>query len=332
MKNNAYSNISLLNSINHKSDIDQTNTIKEYNSKMQKRKRNKFLISLYLNQKKLNDSNKKDNSNQTLKLNSLNNINKTNNLSTFRKTRNKTMRNIFGSESNSRIFENILSNNKQTKVGNKNNKYNKNNFLLLTSLYKLPQIKKNIKKSNKLYLNSHLENSAKNIHPTHLNDSTINNNNIFNESLISSNNKSNFNYQNFIYNNSKSLRAKNKIMQKKKLLSTLNSLLKNKYYEDTEKTLKDKITTKSFPSDYSLRDKVIHMKKVGVFWNSVLKYCVPIIYVDRYKAQRDFYEREKIKYFKPVKNKSGYFNENLEKKNISYGKRMEKSSSLLKYI
>ena len=31
MKNNAYSNISLLNSINHKSDIDQTNTIKEYN-------------------------------------------------------------------------------------------------------------------------------------------------------------------------------------------------------------------------------------------------------------------------------------------------------------
>ena len=58
----------------------------------------------------------------------------------------------------------------------------------------------------------------------------------------------------------------------------------------------------------------MNMKKVGVFWNSVLKYCVPIIYVDRYKAQRDFYEREKIKYFKPVKNKSGYFNENLEKK------------------
>ncbi len=47
-----------------------------------------------------------------------------------------------------------------------------------------------------------------------------------------------------------------------------------------------------------MRDKVIHLKKFGAFWDSVLNYCVPIINVQKYKAQRDLSESKKMNYLK----------------------------------
>ena len=58
------------------------------------------------------------------------------------------------------------------------------------------------------------------------------------------------------------------------------------------------MSSKLFPYDYSMRDKVIHLKKFWAFWDSILNYCVPIINIQKYKAQRDLSESKKIDYLK----------------------------------
>ena len=114
--------------------------------------------------------------------------------------------------------------------------------------------------------------------------------------MTPSNNKHKNNYKNLL-NNYESIKINNrkkKIQKEMYLLSSLKSLLKNKYYTDTEKNLKEKINLKSFPYDHSMRDKLIYLKKFGAFWDSVLNYCVPIINVQKYKAQRDFSEKKRL--------------------------------------
>ena len=270
----------------------------------------KFLISLNLNQKKLCYTNRKNNSEETLNINLLKSP--INNILSLRKSRNKPRRSLLNQLSNIDLFEKLKSDNIK-----KETVKNRGNYLLLTSLYNLPKIKKPANLNKKLYFNSHFGDSTKNEFYIGQNDSVLSEKNIFNQSLTSSNDKSSFNNVKLLYNKSKMSKGKNTFKKKKRLLSTLNSLLKDKYYSDTEKKLKDKINIKSFPSDHSLKDKIIHLKKFGVFWDSVFNYCVPIISVKKYKAQRDLSERKKLDYLKLIESKSNYY-ELMTRQNITH--------------
>ena len=231
----------------------------------------KFLISLNLNQKKLCYTNRKNNSEETLNINLLKSP--INNILSLRKSRNKLRRSLLNQLSNIDLFEKLKSDNIK-----KETVKNRGNYLLLTSLYNLPKIKKPANLNKKLYFNSHFGDSTKNEFYIGQNDSVLSEKNIFNQSLTSSNDKSS---------------------------------------SDTEKKLKDKINIKSFPSDHSLKDKIIHLKKFGVFWDSVFNYCVPIISVKKYKAQRDLSERKKLDYLKLIESKSNYY-ELMTRQNITH--------------
>lgn len=216
----------------------------------------------------------------------------------MKKTRNKSVKDITNFKSNVDLFEKSNVNNIEQRFLTKNDK--KNNYLLLTSLYNinLPKIekKKNLSIRKKFNFGETINNENSFLQ----NISQYDNKGILNESLSSTNNKKKFNTIDLLYNyhEKKIKNRQKKKIKKLYILSSLNSLLKNKYYEDTEKVLKQKISSKLFPYDYSMRDKVIHLKKFGAFWDSVLNYCVPIINVQKYKAQRDLSESKKMNYLK----------------------------------
>ena len=257
----------------------------------------KFPISLQLNSEKLN-----------YLYNKINFLNKSNKCLlkkpiieyniTLKKTRNKSVKDITNFKSNVDLFEKSNVNNIEQRFLTKNDK--KNNYLLLTSLYNinLPKIekKKNLSIRKKFNFGETINNENSFLQ----NISQYDNKGILNESLSSTNNKKKFNTIDLLYNyhEKKIKNRQKKKIKKLYILSSLNSLLKNKYYEDTEKVLKQKISSKLFPYDYSMRDKVIHLKKFGAFWDSVLNYCVPIINVQKYKAQRDLSESKKMNYLK----------------------------------
>jgi len=276
------------------------NSFKLFNDSPNIKNKKKFIINLNFNKKTFNFSNKKNNNNETMNINLLKKpISK--NLLILRKTRNKIRKDIFKNKSNIDIFEKF----KPNTIEKENTKNKPDDYLLLTSLYNLPKIKITKQPNKNIYFNTHLSDTSKNSFYTGLNNSKINDRNIFDESFTSSNRKLNFNYMNLLYNNNiPTNKVKSTFKKKKRVLSTLDSLLNHKYYSDTEKVLKEKITEESFPADSSLRDKVIHMKKVGAFWDSVFKYCVPIINVRKYKVRKDIFDRKRKDYLKLIKSKS----------------------------
>ena len=292
------------------------------NSTLNINKKKNFLISLYLNPNKY-DEVVKNNNDSLLKINLLKNP--PNNNITMRKTRYKTMKKVLKFKNNIRLFKKLNSDD----VKKEPSDYRKNKYLLLTSLYNLPKIKKTTKLYKKLNFVSRLGDTNNKEKSKGINITTINSKSIINESSTLSNDKPRLNSLNPIHNKNDSKTNTNNIIVKKKksLISRLSYLLKNKYYSDTEKLLKDKITTKSFPSDHSLKDKVIHMKKVGVFWDCVFKYCGPLINIKKYKMQRDLSERKKLDYLKLIKSKSNYDDFESGNKNINPIKLKEKSQS-----
>ena len=263
------------------------------NSKLKK----KVQISLQLNSKKFKNFYTKINLINKSNICLLKKPTIKNNIS-IQKTRNKKLKFIMKSKSNIELFEKSKSKNQGEKYSPQNN--NKNNYLILTSLYNLPNIEKENILSKKKYFTSILNDGNKKEISSLQNISKYNIKSFFKESLTPSNNKHKNNYKNLL-NNYESIKINNrkkKLQKKIYLLSLLKFLLKNKYYTDTEKNLKEKINLKSFPYDHSMRDKLIYLKKFGAFWDSVLNYCVPIINVQKYKAQRDFSEKKRLNYLK----------------------------------
>ena len=58
--------------------------------------------------------------------------------------------------------------------------------------------------------------------------------------------------------------------------------MKNKYYEDIKEKLEKKLKDELF-MDIGTRDKIINMRKVGIFWKNVCDYCNPLLYAEKYK-------------------------------------------------
>jgi hypothetical protein len=299
-----YSIISLKNK---NKNLDSINISNSQNSKPKLKLKSLYAINGFKKKKDLFSTLFSKNEN----LSNLNSRNKYNtyNLNNFKnlsekkdiykpESKNKTMRNLFKCKSENNISEktNNIENNKN------------NNFLLLTSLYKLPIIKSKIKlckKPNPIIFPGTTINNNNFISPP--NSSSMTSKKHFNDSISSSYNESFNNYFNLRYsnetnkNNSIELNQSNQSngsKTKKKIFSNLMASLKDKYYADVEKRYNHKLDERLFPSDHSIKDKIIYMKKVGIFWNSVFKYCVPIINGRKYKLQHQHLEENKLKNLK----------------------------------
>ena len=79
--------------------------------------------------------------------------------------------------------------------------------------------------------------------------------------------------------------------EKKNKFLGLENFMRDKFYSDTEKKLKNTIKTIYFRKDAKIKDKIIFMKKFGVFWKEFILYCTPIINLKKY--QIDYKNRKK---------------------------------------
>ena len=67
----------------------------------------------------------------------------------------------------------------------------------------------------------------------------------------------------------------------------LENYMKDKFYEDIEKKMNIKLMDRNFCHDKSMKDKIIKLNKIGLFWGSVFEYCNPLITVKKYKCIKD---------------------------------------------
>jgi hypothetical protein len=72
-----------------------------------------------------------------------------------------------------------------------------------------------------------------------------------------------------------------------KYVVKLENYMKDKFYEDIEKKMNIKLMDRNFCHDKSMKDKIIKLNKIGLFWGSVFEYCNPLITVKKYKCIKD---------------------------------------------
>ena len=310
-------------------DIIKIKKSKPANPIISLKKKKDLFRSLFLNKAIL--FNRKNNY-KTYHLNKIKNISLQNELIKS-KTRNTNMKNLFKCNSDNKIKENEEENNKIT---------NNDNFLLLTSLYKLPSIMNQTKLATKIKLFKKPTPKSPIFIGTGFNNSLISQNNSsrnsksFNNISTSTYNESFNNFLNLRYSreinkNGSEFNLSNQSNIKKKVFSNLYASLKDKYYIDIEKKYDHKLDVRLFPSDHSIKDKIIHMKKVSIFWNSVFKYCIPIINDKKYKIQHKFIKLNKSKELVKNKNHSNYY-DIFTKNNKNYKIEFNKSKSLSKIL
>ena len=169
------------------------------------------------------------------------------------------------------------------------NTINKNDYIKLNTLFTLPTIDKkfirynsnrSIKIPKNIFLNNFINNKYKN-------DSNKNNKlrfNLFNQniSIAKSNNESKYN--------------------------NLYSFMKLKYYEDVNERLEKKLRDESF-IDRGVKDKLIKMGKVGIFWKNVIEYCSPLLFEEKYKNMKKIINNKKNKFScdeKPINKNNGF--------------------------
>lgn len=167
----------------------------------------------------------------------------------------------------------ILSKNdnslKKIFLNNSNNKknYNNDDYIKLNSLFTLPLLEKKMNKYD----------SFKTINFPKINLLTDFNSNKYN-SRNSSKNKLRLN----LFNQSLTLSKTKKIDK----YDNLKSFMKLKYYEDINEKLEKKLKDDSF-LDRGIKDKIIKMGKVGVFWKNVIEYCSPLLFEEKYKNMKN---------------------------------------------
>ncbi len=73
----------------------------------------------------------------------------------------------------------------------------------------------------------------------------------------------------------------------------LENYMKDKFYEDIEKKMNIKLMDRNFCHDKSMKDKIIKLNKIGLFWGSVFEYCNPLITVKKYRCIKDQLKKNK---------------------------------------
>ena len=111
---------------------------------------------------------------------------------------------------------------------------------------------------------------------------------LYNLASLNSKNKNNHNKSAIVSNNNyKSIlqadNTKGRNDKKNNAFFGLENFMKEKFYADTENKLKNKIESRSFRNDEMIKEKIIFMKKFGIFWKGLIQYCMPIIKLKKYK-------------------------------------------------
>ena len=70
--------------------------------------------------------------------------------------------------------------------------------------------------------------------------------------------------------------------------------MRNKFYIDTEKKMSRKLKGKNFWHDISVKDQLIRMNKIGLFWGGVFEYCNPVICIKKFKYDKKNLFRQRL--------------------------------------
>ena len=80
----------------------------------------------------------------------------------------------------------------------------------------------------------------------------------------------------------------------------LENYMKDKFYEDIDKKMNIKLKYKNFLHDSSIKERIIKMNKIGLFWGGVFEYCNPLLSATKFKFAKKLY-LDQIKSMKKVK-------------------------------
>lgn len=94
------------------------------------------------------------------------------------------------------------------------------------------------------------------------------------------------------YNNSFQNNVKNNIDESE----GIENYMKDKFYEDIDKKMNLKLKYKNFLHDTSVKERIIKMNKIGLFWGGVFEYCNPLLSATKFKFQKQFnHNKYKVK-------------------------------------
>ena len=69
--------------------------------------------------------------------------------------------------------------------------------------------------------------------------------------------------------------------------------MRDKFYEDIENKMAVKLKEKNFCHDTSMKEKIIKMNKIGLFWGTVFEYCNPVLSVKKLKYAKNLFLKNK---------------------------------------
>lgn len=210
-------------------------------------------------------------------------------------------------------YDNNINNNKYT-LTEMNQTYtnkikNKNDSILLSSLFTLPDYKrKTINYFRRHENNSQLTNRNNNTFK--FNDNRNISSIIYpkmgerkNSTLLLANSNadsqmSNLKSNSTCYNitNYNNFSSKSKIFQKSEKYYNLEFFLKDKFYSDILDKFNKQFEGKKFNHDKSVKDKIIELNQITDFWGGVFDYTIPIITTKRYQCiTKSIDDRKKIR-------------------------------------
>ena len=160
-------------------------------------------------------------------------------------------------------------------------------YIELNSLYKLPPLEKKIypyilprtiNTSSKNYLITETNRDKQRLSP-------LNNK----KKLLIKNNINN------LMNHSLKINKKEKLeTDKNNKYDNINSFMKLKYYEDVNEKFEKKLRDDSF-IDRGIKDKIIKIGKVGIFWRNVFEYCGSFIFAEKFRNIKNQFRNKYLK-------------------------------------
>ena len=194
--------------------------------------------------------------------------------------------NSYNSPSNSsqnKIYNNTITPNDDLFQKRIKLKFNKNKNILLTSLYNLPQVGSNNNTIKHYYSSQNIKNKSNKL-------------NIDNSKSIDNS------FQMKKTTKTKNVASASKIIDEKEILK-LENYMRDKFYEDIEKKMTIKLKSKNFCHDKSIKERIIKMNKIGLFWGTVFEYCNPILSVKKFKFIKNKFHKNDL-YLNDYKYKS----------------------------
>ena len=186
--------------------------------------------------------------------------------------------NSYNSQSNSsqnKVYNNTITPNDdifQKRIKIKINK-NKNKNILVTSLYNLPQVGNNNNTIKHYYSSQNIKNKS--------------------NKLNIENSKSIDNSFQVKKSKTKNVASGTNIIDEKEILK-LENYMRDKFYEDIEKKMIIKLKSKNFCHDKSIKERIIKMNKIGLFWGTVFEYCNPILSVKKFKLVKNKFHKNNL--------------------------------------